>query len=113
MIELLLLSSTLGDASSLKLDQEGGNTTISPVELIVSTAVSIVAAYLSWTCNTKRSISPAMKTFYAFFAFLFGGLYLVMYFFMTSGYCYTPLLIAESVQAYPSPPPFAPAQYPK
>lgn len=112
MIELLLLSSTLGDASSLELDQGGDKAkTISQVELIVYIFVSTLAAYLSWTCNTKRFISPVMKTFYAFFAFLFGGLYLVMYAFMTSGYCCPPFLISESVQAYSSPPqPFVPAQ---
>jgi len=91
MIELLL-SSALGEESiESRLDGGGETKTtitdISPVAWAISIALSALAAYVSWTCNTKRLIPPVMKVVYAFFAFIFGGLYLLMYFFMTSGYC--------------------------
>lgn len=55
-----------------RLDQDGGETRttttdISPVELTVSIFVSIWAANLSWTCNIKRFISPAMKVTLIYF----------------------------------------------
>lgn len=46
---------------------------------IVSLFFGVFAAYLSWTCNTVEGISVPMKVFYAFFAFSFGPLYLVIY----------------------------------
>jgi hypothetical protein len=103
MIELLL-SNALGDLSAdesreTRLDQGGGETKtatadLSPTMWAITIFLSLWAAYLSWTCNTKRSIPPVMKVVYAFFAFLFGGLYLFMYTFMTWGYCCPPLVLS-------------------
>jgi hypothetical protein len=46
---------------------------------IFSLVVGIFAAYLSWNCNTVEGVSVPLKVFYAFFAFLFGPLYLIIY----------------------------------
>lgn len=41
--------------------------------------ISAYAAYLSWSCNTVKNVSIPFKLFYAFFAFLFGTMYVVFY----------------------------------
>lgn len=46
---------------------------------ILSLFFGVFAAYLSWTCNTVEGVSVGLKVFYAFFAFLFGPLYLIIY----------------------------------
>jgi hypothetical protein len=46
---------------------------------IFSLVVGIFAGYLSWTCNTVEGVAVPLKVFYAFFAFLFGPLYLIIY----------------------------------
>ena len=86
MIEILL-SSALGNPSTDE-DQQGGKTqTTNPTMWAFSILLSCMAAYVPWTCNTHRLIPTAMKVVYAFFAFLFGGLYLLMYAVMSWGSC--------------------------
>lgn len=46
---------------------------------IFSLLVGIFAVYLSWNCNTVEGVSVPLKVLYAFFAFLFGPLYLIFY----------------------------------
>jgi hypothetical protein len=46
---------------------------------IISFIVGVLAVYLSWNCNTIQGHSVLAKIFYAFFAFLFGTLYLIFY----------------------------------
>jgi hypothetical protein len=46
---------------------------------LISLVLGIFAGYLSWTCNTVEGVSTPLKVFYAFFAFLFGPLYLIIY----------------------------------
>ena len=87
MIELLLLSSALGD---LNEDGSEKKTDTPPVYYALSLLLSACAAYISWKCNTARHINPAAKILYALVAFLFGGLYIIMYAFMTWGYCLPP-----------------------
>lgn len=65
--------------------------------LIFSFIVSLYAAYLSWNCNTARGISAPMKGLYAFFAFVFGGLYLILYFMFNYGYCGPTVPVAQFV----------------
>lgn len=42
--------------------------------------IGIYAAYLSWTCNTAKGVDTVGKVIYSFFAFIFGGFYLIYYF---------------------------------
>lgn len=44
--------------------------------------IGILAAYLSWTCNTAQGLGTPEKVIYALFAYLFGGFYLIYYFFV-------------------------------
>lgn len=48
--------------------------------LSIGILIGVIAAYLSWTCNTSKGISTVEKVIYALFAYLFGGLYLIYYF---------------------------------
>lgn len=41
--------------------------------------ISCYAAYLSWSCNSAKGVQFLSKVVYAFFAFLFGVLYVVFY----------------------------------
>ena len=75
------------------------------VFFVISAIVGIYSAYLSWQTNTVFEISPPMKALFAFFAFLGGITYLVLfYIFRWSDVMYvkqmkgmlTPLPIAEA-----------------
>jgi hypothetical protein len=46
---------------------------------IVSLLITIFAIYLSWTHNTALNETQGMKIFYAFFAGLFGLIYIMFY----------------------------------
>jgi hypothetical protein len=50
-------------------------------------AVSIYAVYLSWSCNTAAGVNVVLKVVYAFFAFIFGLLYLIFYLIFRAGAC--------------------------
>ena len=54
---------------------------------IFAVAISCLAAYVSWSCNTKRGISTLAKILYSIFAFFFGALYLIFYAIFVGGYC--------------------------
>lgn len=56
--------------------------------LLVELAVACFAAYLSWSCNTAAGIGAALKVLYAFFAFVFGFLYLIFYVIFRVGTCH-------------------------
>ena len=56
---------------------------------IISFAVSVYAVYLSWSCNTAANVNVLLKVIYAFFAFIFGFLYLIFYFIFRAGTCTT------------------------
>jgi len=55
---------------------EKQSTDITIVDLIIL-VISFYAAYLSWSCN--KGVALPLKIFYAFFAFLFGSLYVIFY----------------------------------
>lgn len=57
------------------------------MSIVIGIAFSVVAAYVSWSCNTTRGISTPLKVFYALFAFLFGAIYLIFYAIFVGGYC--------------------------
>lgn len=56
--------------------------------LLVELAVASFAAYLSWSCNTAAGIDVALKVLYAFFAFVFGFVYLIFYVIFRVGTCH-------------------------
>lgn len=62
-------------------------TAFSIIYSIISTAVSIYAVYLSWSCNTAADVNVLLKIIYAFFAFIFGFIYLIFYFIFRAGTC--------------------------
>jgi hypothetical protein len=49
--------------------------------------ISLIAAYLSWSCNTAKGYSFIEKLFFSFFAFIFGGIYLLYYFLVRYDEC--------------------------
>ncbi len=54
---------------------------------ILSVIISILAATISWQCNSGRQFHLLIKIFYAFFAFIFGELYLFYYIMFVYGTC--------------------------
>ena len=54
---------------------------------IVSFIISCFAVYLSWSCNTAKDVHIVPKLIYSFFAFVFGGIYLIYYFLVRSEWC--------------------------
>jgi uncharacterized membrane protein YdcZ (DUF606 family) len=61
------------------LKDSGTDSSVSPIASLLSFIVGAVAVYLSWNCNTIQGHTVLAKVFYAFFAFLFGTLYLIFY----------------------------------
>ena len=57
------------------------------IHLILHILISILAFSLSWDCNTARGMALIPKLFYAIFAFLFGGLYILFYIIFNYGTC--------------------------
>jgi hypothetical protein len=54
---------------------------------IISIIIGIYAAYLSYTCNSKRNMSEALKVFWAIIAYFFGLIYLIYFTLFRSDYC--------------------------
>jgi hypothetical protein len=54
---------------------------------LVSTALGCLAAYLSWTCNSADGIGAGWRFIRAFFAFIFGLFYLIVYAIFFAGRC--------------------------
>lgn len=62
-----------------KADEEGSiYSTV--IGWLITVSVSVLSVYLSWSCNTAQNEPAVIKVVYAFFAFLFGWLYLILYF---------------------------------
>jgi len=49
------------------------------LSVALSFAMGAFAAYLSWTCNTALEYDVFVKVISAFFAFMFGLVYVVLY----------------------------------
>jgi hypothetical protein len=55
--------------------------------LIVGIFIGIAAMFLSWTCNTAIDYPVWMRSFFAFFAFIFGTSYILLYIIMRHDTC--------------------------
>lgn len=69
--------------------KSGGMSALQIVSYAISIAACVYAVYLSWTCNTAAGVNVALKVVYAFFAFIFGFLYLIFYLIFRAGTCKT------------------------
>ena len=49
------------------------------ISIIISLVIGCIAATLSWNCNTAKEVSVGLKIIFAFFAFIFGLIYIVLY----------------------------------
>ena len=47
---------------------------------ILGIFIGLYAAYLSWMCNSKMGYHMVFKVIFAVFAYLFGLIYLILYF---------------------------------
>lgn len=68
-----------------RFDQEDiqSQPNIHPLALLVS----MVAVYLSWNCNSAEGRGLWERVVYAFFAFIFGGLYVGYYLLFRENWC--------------------------
>ena len=57
------------------------------IALIVGIFIGIAAMFLSWTCNTAIDYNVWMRSFFAFFAFVFGTSYILLYIIMRHDTC--------------------------
>lgn len=57
------------------------------ISTIMYYALFALAAYLSWSCNTKEGVEVLLKVLYAFFAGVFNIFYLIYYFIVKRGTC--------------------------
>lgn len=58
---------------------------LSYVPTIISMGLSAYGAFLSWTCNA--GLPTASRVLYAFFAWLFGLMYIIFYVIFRAGSC--------------------------
>jgi len=49
--------------------------------------IGLIAAYLSWTCNTAKGYTFMEKVIFSFFAYIFGGIYILYYFMVRYDEC--------------------------
>jgi len=63
------------------------STSDSVIPSIIGCLIGCYAVYLSWTCNTAQGIGTVEKIIRAFFAFIFGLLYLLVYVIFYRGEC--------------------------
>ena len=70
------------------------------IVLLILIAISVWAAYLSWSCNTVLGYSVFARVIFSLFAALFGLTYLFWYWIMRSDAC--SVLIKQAVAAAPS-----------
>ncbi len=57
------------------------------IALIVGIFIGIAAMFLSWTCNTAIDYPVWMRSFFAFFAFILGTSYILLYIIMRHDTC--------------------------
>ena len=72
---------------SLKKNKRRESTITELIRLIFSSVIGVYAAMLSWDCNTKMGYTVPVKLVCAFFAFMFGLLFLVFYLIFRSYVC--------------------------
>jgi hypothetical protein len=49
--------------------------------------IGLIAAYISWNCNSRKGYTLLEKIIFSFFAFIFGGIYLLYYFLVRYDEC--------------------------
>jgi|UniRef100_A0A6C0HDB8 hypothetical protein len=49
--------------------------------------IGLIAAYISWNCNSRKGYTLLEKIIFSFFAFIFGGVYLLYYFLVRYDEC--------------------------
>jgi hypothetical protein len=49
--------------------------------------IGLIAAYISWNCNSRKGYTVLEKIIFSFFAFIFGGVYLLYYFLVRYDEC--------------------------
>ena len=54
---------------------------------VLSIAISVYAAYLSWSCNSALRTDLSVKIICAFFAFWFGFIYMICYMLFWTASC--------------------------
>lgn len=64
---------TFSDGSDKKWD------TFEIISSVISFLIGVFAAYLSWSCNTIQGYNIFPKIVFAFFAWIFGLFYLILY----------------------------------
>ena len=57
------------------------------VSFIISILIGLFAIYLSWTCNSTMNYNTVLKVIYAFFAYFFGIIYIILYMIMRYDTC--------------------------
>lgn len=75
------LSETYDDEENINLICPGEDFIMNLLSLLIS----FYAASLSWNCN--KNIDIYLRIFYAFFAFVFGLLYIILYVIFRAGEC--------------------------
>jgi hypothetical protein len=68
--------------SNIKKERYREEEKISMISIILSIIIGVGAIYLSWTCNSLKGENTVLKIIYAFFAFLFAPIYIVLYILM-------------------------------
>lgn len=63
-------------------------TTSTIISMIIGISIGLFAAYLSWKCNTKFKYSTWLKVLYAFLAYIFGLIYIILHFIFRYDVCY-------------------------
>lgn len=75
-----------------KFTDKNGNSKKITVTTIISMIIGIVigcfAAYLSWKCNTRLEYNTPLKVLYAFLAYVFGLVYIILHFIFRYDVCY-------------------------
>lgn len=57
------------------------------LSFVLGLVIGLLAAYLSWQCNSKLSYNTFLKVIFSIFAYLFGFVYLVLYVIMRWDTC--------------------------
>jgi hypothetical protein len=70
-----------------KFSSTDGYFNIFTTGFLISFFIGVYAAYLSYTCNTKRNMDCGTKVVYAILANMFGLFYLIYYFLFNKDHC--------------------------
>lgn len=57
------------------------------VSFVIGIVIGVVAAYLSWSCNSALQYNIALKIFFALMAYIFGLFYIILYIIMRYDTC--------------------------